>query len=275
MSSSKPIRPDGPADPKAVARGVADMVDRRLEPAWIRDRVLGKIEVHRKRLVDFVVGLGQAEGLRLDPAAVHRQIFSQAIYRLRPFHTVLACEGSAHDTSRRRSVSTRAKPRRGTLLGDGLLATAVPPATARTLAPVRQLQRREALALLRGRPGCVALRRGSSFTLTPATTTASTTCGMASTLPSLLPGCCWLSSDAMNVSSTWVRMWGSSPCWRRSWWGLAARCSPSKRPPTFERLAAMRSPHRNVSLQNCAVADRDGELEFSLGPSDHSGLGSL
>lgn len=46
-------------------------------------------------------------------------------------------------------------------------------------------------------------------------------------------------------------------------------------PVTFARLAAARTPHRNISAVHCAVSDRLGELEFSLGPPGHSGMASL
>lgn len=46
-------------------------------------------------------------------------------------------------------------------------------------------------------------------------------------------------------------------------------------PTTYARLTALRSPHDNLTCQNCAVSDRDGELEFSLGPQDHTGIASL
>ena len=46
-------------------------------------------------------------------------------------------------------------------------------------------------------------------------------------------------------------------------------------PTTYARLTALRSLHDNLTRLNCAVADRDGELEFSLGPADHSGIASL
>lgn len=46
-------------------------------------------------------------------------------------------------------------------------------------------------------------------------------------------------------------------------------------PATFSRLAQLRTPYNNVTRHHLALADREGELEFSLGPADHSGMASL
>ncbi len=57
------------ADPKAVARGVREMIDRDIDPELIRRRTLEKVERHRSVFVDLLQGFCDEDGVLRDMRA--------------------------------------------------------------------------------------------------------------------------------------------------------------------------------------------------------------
>jgi glycosyltransferase involved in cell wall biosynthesis len=51
-------------DPAAVARGVQELIDRKIDPQFIRSETIRKQEVHRLRLVDYVLKIARQRGAR-------------------------------------------------------------------------------------------------------------------------------------------------------------------------------------------------------------------
>ena len=65
------------ATPAAVAAGVARLISRRIDPAFIRDETLRKLAAHRERLADYVISIINSRGRAAPPrTAVLAHLFS-------------------------------------------------------------------------------------------------------------------------------------------------------------------------------------------------------
>jgi glycosyltransferase involved in cell wall biosynthesis len=72
-------------DPRAVAEAVARLIARRLDPRLIRRGVLGRLEADRKRLIQLIAAIFDAEGRAFPADADWRELFRRGAW---PVHTV-------------------------------------------------------------------------------------------------------------------------------------------------------------------------------------------
>lgn len=63
------------ANPQAVARGVAELIERRMPPQRVRAVALDRVMEHRRRLVAFIQSIYDAEGVRRDFAGEWSGLF--------------------------------------------------------------------------------------------------------------------------------------------------------------------------------------------------------